>query len=143
MAATEKGEGALLWHVFYPEGNSRRITNDPSNYPSNYISISLTADSRTLVVSRFEQRTNLWTAPAGDPGQIEQITFGGNHRYLRVAWTPDGTLLMAHNGLLHAWRAGGEDWTPIADLGAMGLRNVTRLAVSPKGDRIAIVAVPE
>ena len=60
-----------------------------------------------------------------------------------LAWTPDGTLLMAHNGLLYAWRAGGGDWKPIADLGAMGLRNVTRLAVSPKGDRIAIVAVPD
>jgi len=47
MAATEKGEGALLWHVSYPGGEPRRITNDPSNYPSNYISLSLTADSRT------------------------------------------------------------------------------------------------
>jgi len=90
MAATEQGEGALLWQVSYPQGNSRRIINDPSNYPSNYNSISLTADSGTLVASRFEQRVNLWTASAGDPGQIKQITFGGNHRYQRLAWTPDG-----------------------------------------------------
>jgi serine/threonine protein kinase len=93
MAATEKGEGALLWHVSYPGGGSRRITNDPSNYPSDYNSISLTADSRTLVVSRFEKRTNLWISPAGDTSQISQITFGGNHRYLRVAWTPDGKIV--------------------------------------------------
>ncbi|MGI9168050.1 MAG: protein kinase domain-containing protein, partial [Pyrinomonadaceae bacterium] len=93
MAATEKGEGALLWHVSYPEGNSRRITNDPSNYPSNYNSISLTADSSKLVASRFEQRVNLWTTSAGDPGQIKQITFGGNHRYQRLAWTPDGKIV--------------------------------------------------
>jgi hypothetical protein len=31
-------------------------------------------------------------------------------------------------------------WTVVANLGAFGLRNVTRLAVSPKGDRLAIVA---
>jgi len=93
VAATEKGDSALLWHVSYPEGHCRRITNDPSNYFGNYKSISLTADSSLLVVSRFEQRTNLWTAPPGDPGQIEQITFGGNHRYLRVAWTPDGKIV--------------------------------------------------
>lgn len=89
MAATEAGEGELLWHVSYPEGNSRRITNDPSNYASNYNSISLTADSGTLAVSRFELRTNLWTAPAGVASQIKQITYGGNHRYRRLGWAPD------------------------------------------------------
>ena len=57
-----------------------------------------------------------------------------------VAWTPDGTLLMAHNGSLYAWRAGQTEWKAVADLKAKGLSNVTRLAVSPKGDRIAIVA---
>jgi len=93
MAAAEKGEGALLWHVSCPEGNFRRVTNDPSNYPSDYNSISLTGDSRTLAASRFELRTNLWTAPAGDPGEIKQITFGGNHRYQRLAWTPDGKIV--------------------------------------------------
>jgi len=93
MAATEKGEGALLWLVSYPGGTSRQITNDPSNYPSNYNSVSLTADSRTLVASRFEQRINIWTAPSGDPSEIKQITFGGNHRYQRLAWTPDGRIV--------------------------------------------------
>jgi hypothetical protein len=50
---------------------------------------------------------------------------------------------MAHDGGLHAWRAGAAAWERIADLGALGLRSVTRLAVSPKGDRIALVAIPE
>jgi dipeptidyl aminopeptidase/acylaminoacyl peptidase len=57
-----------------------------------------------------------------------------------VAWAPDGTLLMAHDGTLHAWRAGSRRWRAVADLVALGLENVTRLAVSPKGDRIALVA---
>jgi len=56
------------------------------------------------------------------------------------AWTPDGWLLMAHGGTLHGWRRGDADWTRVADLDALGLRGVTRLAVSPTGDRIAIVA---
>lgn len=59
-----------------------------------------------------------------------------------LAWTSDGTLLMAHEGTLYAWRPGDRDWTPAADLAALGLSGVTRLAVSPRGDRIAIVAVP-
>ncbi|HZE70929.1 MAG TPA: protein kinase [Pyrinomonadaceae bacterium] len=93
MAATERGQGALLWYVSYPGGNLRRLTNDPGNYPSNYNSISLTADSRTLIAARFELRTNLWAAPPRDPSQIKQITFGGNHRYQRLAWTPDGKIV--------------------------------------------------
>jgi dipeptidyl aminopeptidase/acylaminoacyl peptidase len=61
-------------------------------------------------------------------------------RQTHVAWTPDGTLLMAHEGTLYAWKQGQAEWRAAADLGALGLRNVTRLAVSPRGDRIAIVA---
>ncbi len=56
-----------------------------------------------------------------------------------VAWTPDGTLLMAHADTLYAWKAGAAEWRPVADLAALGVRNVTRLAVSPKADLIAIV----
>jgi dipeptidyl aminopeptidase/acylaminoacyl peptidase len=55
------------------------------------------------------------------------------------AWTPDGMLLMAQGGALYGWRRGDADWTREVDLDALGLRGVTRLAVSPKGDRIALV----
>jgi dipeptidyl aminopeptidase/acylaminoacyl peptidase len=57
-------------------------------------------------------------------------------------WTPDGMLLMAQGGSLYGWRRGGFSWNRIANLDALGLRGVTRLAVSPKGDRIALVAQP-
>jgi hypothetical protein len=60
-------------------------------------------------------------------------------RQAHLAWTPDGTLLMAHAGALHAWRPGDTAWRVVADLTALGLTNVTRLAVSPKGDRMALV----
>jgi dipeptidyl aminopeptidase/acylaminoacyl peptidase len=54
-------------------------------------------------------------------------------------WTPDGLLLMAKDDVLYGWRRGETAWTRVADLAALGLHGVTRLAVSPKGDRIAIV----
>lgn len=59
-----------------------------------------------------------------------------------LAWMADGTLLMAHGGALYSWRKGDTQWTRAADLAALGLSGVTRLAVSPRGDRIALVAVP-
>ena len=56
------------------------------------------------------------------------------------AWTPDGAILAAtKDDVLMRWTPGGA-WTKVADLGAEGLTNVTRLAVSPDGRWLAIVA---
>jgi WD40 repeat protein len=54
-----------------------------------------------------------------------------------VAWTPDGTLLMPAGGALYGWRRGDKEWKAVANI---SLRNVSRLAVSPRGDSIAFVA---
>ena len=54
-------------------------------------------------------------------------------------WTPDGWLLTAEKDVLYGWRRGQADWIRLADLAALGLRGVSRLAVSPGGDRIAVV----
>jgi hypothetical protein len=55
------------------------------------------------------------------------------------AWTADGMLLMADKDVLYGWRRGENDWRRLADLAALGLHGVSRLAVSPGGDRIALV----
>jgi len=60
-----------------------------------------------------------------------------------TAWTPDGTLLMAHGGILYSWRRGQSGWTEVASLERMGLTGVTRLAVSPRGNWLALVAAPQ
>jgi dipeptidyl aminopeptidase/acylaminoacyl peptidase len=56
------------------------------------------------------------------------------------AWTPDGMLVMAEKDVLYGWRRGDSGWKRLADLAALGLHNVTRIAISPKGDRIAFVS---
>jgi hypothetical protein len=55
------------------------------------------------------------------------------------AWTPDGLLVMAEKDVLYGWRRGQDGWRRLADLAALGLHGVTRIAISPKGDRIAFV----
>jgi WD40 repeat protein len=60
-----------------------------------------------------------------------------------VAWTADGTLLMAHAGMLYSWRRGQSGWKEVASLEQMGLNGVTRLAVSPRGNWLAVVAAPQ
>ena len=57
------------------------------------------------------------------------------------AWLPAGVLLMAQDSrLFSVVPLTGKDWTEVADFGSAGLKRITRIAVSPKGDRIAVVS---
>jgi WD40 repeat protein len=64
-------------------------------------------------------------------------TFNGVEDY---AWTPAGVLLMANGSKLLARKKSDFAWEELADFSGAGLKNITRIAVSPKGDRIAMVA---
>lgn len=76
-------------------------------------------------------------------GEIEAVTHAleGNEYY---AWTPSGTLLMGRGPVLHAYRpgrdGGDEEWRAVADLSPHGVREITRLAVSPDATRIVVVS---
>ncbi len=54
------------------------------------------------------------------------------------AWLPDGSIVMGRDATLYRWAPGGE-WTAVADLTDQGVREISRLAVSPDGNRIAVV----
>lgn len=58
-------------------------------------------------------------------------------------WATGDILIAAQGTKLYQWNPRrSQDWEEVADLAARGLTNMTRLAVSPRGDRLAIVAVP-
>ncbi|HYT76705.1 MAG TPA: hypothetical protein VEL79_18250 [Vicinamibacterales bacterium] len=59
-----------------------------------------------------------------------------------IAWTPDGVMLMATGSLLFSWTRGESGWKEVTSLERLGLENVTRLVVSPRGDYLALVASP-
>jgi len=54
-------------------------------------------------------------------------------------WTPGGVLLGTAGSRVVAWR--GDRWDTVADLAPLGVR-LSRLAVSPDGSRLAVVAEP-
>ena len=57
------------------------------------------------------------------------------------AWLPSGRLLMAKDSKLFAIvPLKDKDWQEAADFSKAGLKGITRIAVSPKGNRIAVVA---
>jgi Tol biopolymer transport system component len=57
-----------------------------------------------------------------------------------MAWMPDGkTILMSGGAKVYSWTRGASGWAEVFDAAAHGLGAVSRIAVSPKGDAVAIV----
>jgi hypothetical protein len=58
------------------------------------------------------------------------------------AWSPAGALLAGEGSRLFRWvDAPDPQWVEVADLGPFGLAGISRISVSPEGDRIAVVGV--
>lgn len=57
-----------------------------------------------------------------------------------MAWTPSGFIIMGHGSSLYAYHPETDTgWYEIADLSAYGLDGITRLAVGPDEQKIAVV----
>ena len=57
-----------------------------------------------------------------------------------MAWTPDGkTILMTAATKIYSWTRGQSGWTEVFDGAPHQLGAITRLAVAPKGEALAIV----
>ncbi len=78
-----------VWHLSYPGGAARRITNDSASY----VGMSLSADARSLVTLQQNRVTTVWLIPAEDLSRARQITFGAGGYRGRVSWTPDGRIV--------------------------------------------------
>ncbi|MGE0040441.1 MAG: TolB family protein [Vicinamibacterales bacterium] len=69
---------------------------------------------------------------------VQAVDGSQNHDY---DWLPDGSgVLMSAGTRVHFWRRGQAAWTPAFDGASRGLGALSRLAVSPSGDAVAIVA---
>ncbi len=90
-AASETfGGPTQIWHISYPEGEVRRVTNDLESYGN----LSLTADGKNLAAFQFALRSSLWIMPRGAPG-ARPITSSERVVYRAVSFTPDGRILYA------------------------------------------------
>ena len=57
-----------------------------------------------------------------------------------MAWMPDGkTILMSGGTKVFSWTRGAAGWTEVFDAAPHNLGTLSRLAISPKGDAVAIV----
>ncbi|HZI19407.1 MAG TPA: protein kinase [Pyrinomonadaceae bacterium] len=94
-ARDQSSPQAQIWHVSYPEGSARRVTNDLNEYQG----MSLSVDGRTMVVAQSARETDLWVMPGDGRGEARRVTTGvgkadGNWG---VSWTADGKLVYGSN----------------------------------------------
>lgn len=57
-----------------------------------------------------------------------------------LAWTPDGRMVMAAGSMIWVRGPDEPEWAPLIDLQGAGLSEITRLAASPDGAWLALVA---
>ena len=128
MAVAARDRGAdnwQIWRVAYPGGDAQRITNDLHSY--GFSSLTLTADSHTLVALQVEATASLWIAPEGDTRRARTITSGQNARGANGAfdWTPDGRLVFSSN-------AGGKNEIWVMNVDGSGSKPLTEGGSSPQ-----------
>jgi len=127
-----------LWTVPRAGGAAQRLTSG-AGVETNPV---YSPDGSTIAFTgEYDGNTDVYTVPAAG-GVPKRLTWHPSPDTV-LAWTPDGMVLTAGGTKLYEWdpRRGGA-WQEIADLASAGLTNITRLAVSAKGDRLALVAVP-
>jgi len=94
LAAQEKtAVPAQIWTLSYPGGVVRRISNDISDY----LSVALSADARTIATVQRNLTSEIWTAPASNPDAGRQITFGRTEGMNDFTITPDNHIVYTAN----------------------------------------------
>jgi Tol biopolymer transport system component len=83
-----------IWLMTYPEGETRRVTNDVNGY----LGVSVSADAGVIAASESSPAKNFWVVPDGDWTQARKITNGSGELYSErfgLAWTPEGRIVYA------------------------------------------------
>jgi ketosteroid isomerase-like protein len=147
------------WVLYMNDKQRRIVTYDPKTKVLNTIALgSITAPFRIpgkravsfVAVEPFP-------APEGNvPARtlvLRQMTLDDRHVTTLASipfptsgshvWTSRGTLLIASGHTIYEWNpAKPEEWRTAATFDDPELQGLTRIAISPRGDRIALVSTP-
>jgi serine/threonine protein kinase len=82
-----------VWHLSYPSGEVRRLTNDLSSH----VDLSVTADSSTIATVQGDRLSNVWVATEGKADRAIQITDSRNDGFSGISWTPGARIVYCSN----------------------------------------------
>jgi serine/threonine protein kinase len=89
---------AMIWHISYPDGRVRRVTNDLNAYRA----MGLTQDGKKFTTIQAQGLVNLWVVPEGDTTKEVRLPTGNVASFFsltgsNVSWTPDGRIVYVSN----------------------------------------------
>lgn len=98
VVAGDAAINAMLWYINYPDGRTRRITNDLNSYRT----IGLTQDGKKMAAVQSQGLVNLWVVPEGDVNKAVRLPTGNVSSFFsstgsNVAWAPDGRIVYISN----------------------------------------------
>ncbi|HUO84101.1 MAG TPA: protein kinase, partial [Thermoanaerobaculia bacterium] len=126
---------AQVWHLPYPEGEPRPITNDFSDYRI----VSLTADGATLVTIPYDNWSDVWRKPLFGSERAVKLTDGRNDGIRGVAVSRDGRIAYSsvEGGTEEIWMRDGESKTRLT----FDQMEARYPVFSPDGTGIAYVSI--
>ena len=107
VIAGDSVASAQVWIVNYPDGRTRRVTNDLGTYRS----IALTHDGKAFTTVQAQGLVNLWVMPEGNSAKATRLPTGNIGFYSsagnNLSWTPDGRIVFVSNegGIADVWIA--------------------------------------
>ena len=110
-----------LWQISYPEGETRTLTSDLSDYHL----VSLTADAGALVTVVSDFTSNIWLVPNGEWGNGRQLTSSKSNGR-------GGTALLSDGRIIYQSRAGGNSDLWIMDADGRNQKQLTDDAYSER-----------
>ncbi len=82
-AMEENANSLQIWQLSYPDGKSRRVTNDPNNYEE----LSVATHSSAMVTMQIDAGSDIWIVPAGEAPR--RITSGRTEGFCGLAAAGD------------------------------------------------------
>ena len=92
-AADTQSPSLQIWFVTYPQGVARRITQDPNNY----IGLSTSKDSGTILTTRRDRISSLWINSSILNSSSSQIPSTRDIGTSGISWSNDGKLVFSSN----------------------------------------------
>src|SRR5262249_45951026 len=84
--------GTQVWHVTYPGGAARRVTNDLNGYGE--VSLGVTSDGSTITTIQSRTEAQVWTIASNeDESRAKRITTGGFDGVTGVSCGPDNQIV--------------------------------------------------